>query len=460
MNKIRVRFAPAPSGFMHIGNLRSAIVNYLYAKQENGDFVLRLEDTDQSRTDQLYVNKIYDSLSWAGITPDESSLVGGPYAPYIQSQRAPIYKKYLNLCIEKNLVYRCFATVEELEQIKFEQQKLGLPPRYVRNRFMLTAEQEQLNLDNGKPFVWRFKLPQGKTEFIDKVRGKMNYDLSHFADFPITRENQTFTFIFANFVDDVEMKINYVMRGEEHLSNTVLQSAIYDLLNLEKPSFYHLPLICDKQGKKLSKRDFGFSLEDLIQAGYISEAIVNYLLLIGSSFEEEIFTLEEAAAKKYFEKFESRGSIKYDIDKLMWVNALWLKRLETSVFLEKLKIFISIDLIQKLPFELWEFIKNESKTLKEAILYADIFLTKTIEKKHSILHLDFIKKIIELNRFNYSFLIEELKKYAKDNEIPSKELWRDLRVALTQQEHGMSLKIIVDYLMPEILIDRLKLSIN
>lgn len=447
MFNCRVRFAPSPSGFMHIGNLRSALINYLYSKQERGSFILRIEDTDESRTEDKFLIKIYDYLKWANIFPDESPKVGGKFGPYIQSQRHAIYTNYLNICIEKKLVYRCFATLEELKEIKSSQEKLGLPSRYLRNKFLISAELEAEYLEKKKPFIWRFLIPKGETIFNDKVRGEMRYDLSHFADFPLTRENGTFTFIFANFVDDIEMKISYVMRGEEHLSNTVLQSVLYDILNFKKPEFYHLPLISDQQGKKLSKRDFGFSLEDLVKEGYISEAIINYLLLIGSSFEdkEEIFSFEEAVERKYFNAIISSGSIKYDVNKLLWINSEWIKKINIHLFRLKLREFLvdrlKLDLISD---ELLSEIKEESKTLKNAQEYIDIFLEDPI-LNNEIPFLNIIN-LLDKENITYKYIQDRFKDLSKENNIHLKDLWKSLRLLLTGKEKGMSLIKIINYI--------------
>ncbi len=330
--KIRTRFAPSPSGFMHLGNARTAIINYLCAKENDGDFLLRIEDTDLSRTKKEYEDEIYRVLNWLNLKTDEGPFQGGEFSPYKQSERDDIYKKYLNVLVEKGFAYRCFKTFEELESIKKRQLLQKLPPRYEREKCFLSFEDEQKFLNENKLFVWRFKIPYGKVEINDKVRGKIVYDLSNFSDIPLTRQDGSFTFLFSNVVDDIEMKINYIIRGEEHISNTAIQSSLFEIFSYEKPNYYHMPLLCDLAGKKLSKRDFGFSVKDLYEENILPESVINYLVLIGMSLKDEIFSMQEAIEKKLFLSMSSSGKICYDAKKLMWINKQWIKRISLSDF--------------------------------------------------------------------------------------------------------------------------------
>ena len=199
---VRTRFAPSPSGFLHLGNLRSALFSFLAARESHGVFILRIEDTDTTRTSDEYLNAIYYYLTWMGLLWDEGPHKGGSCGSYKQSERHEIYENYLKKCIDLGCVYRCFKTTEELDMERAKQIACGLPPRYVR---VINDQKEQQYLQEGKPFVWRFALSQGTISITDKVRGKSTFDLSNFADAPITRQDGTFTFLFANFVDDIEM---------------------------------------------------------------------------------------------------------------------------------------------------------------------------------------------------------------------------------------------------------------
>lgn len=323
---VRVRFAPAPTGMMHLGNIRQALINLIFARQHNGSCILRIEDTDQQRMFDPSGTQIRADLAWLGIIFDEGPGIGGAYGPYIQSERTAIYQSHLHSLIQRDLVYRCFCTTEELERQRQRQVLLHQPPRYSRVcRTLSNTESSERAVAH--PFVWRFKLNNEDVTISELVRGPVSFDLSNFADFPLTRQDGSFTFIFANAVDDISMKITHVFRGEDHLSNTASQSMIYRAFDAPLPIFWHTPIICNKDGKKLSKRDFGFSLDDLRTSGFLPEAIINYLACIGSSIEgkSEILTLQELIRQLNFAHHSSSSSIKYDVEKLKWVNHAWIQ---------------------------------------------------------------------------------------------------------------------------------------
>lgn len=317
---VRVRFAPSPTGFMHLGNVRTAVLNYLFAKQKQGTFVLRIEDTDAERNFDVGAQQILADLAWLGLAYDEG--------PFFQSQRADEYQTALQTLIAKEQVYRCFCSSWELEQKRALQIALHLAPRYDRTCAKLTAAELQTKLAQNTPFIWRFRVDQTQqVGFTDLAKGQLNFDLKHFSDFPLTRQDQSFTFIFANLVDDILMQISHVLRGEDHLTNTVNQILLYQAFEKPVPLFWHLPLICNSEGKKLSKRDFGFSLVDLQKAGFLPQAITNYLGILGASFAEEILPLATLAQTANFDQIHSASQIKYDVKKLEWLNHKWIGRL-------------------------------------------------------------------------------------------------------------------------------------
>ncbi|MBI2344681.1 glutamate--tRNA ligase [Candidatus Dependentiae bacterium] len=325
MNRVRTRFAPSPTGIMHIGNVRAALLNYLFAAQNNGIFILRIEDTDQQRNIDQGTQFIIKHLNWLGLMFQEGPNIGGAYAPYFQSQRSDIYKKYLQKLHSKNLAYQCFCTPEELETRKNRQIVMKKPPRYEGTCLKISQAQIAQNIAQGKSFIWRMKIDSNKkVQFKDMARGTLEFDLQHFSDFPLTREDGSFTFIFANCVDDCEMAISHVFRGEEHLSNTVSQTVLYHAFDYPLPTFWHLPILCNQDGKKLSKRDRGFSLEDVQNQGYLPEAICNYLGILGCSFEKEIMSLEEMSKIYRFDNLHGASQIRYDIEKLKWLNHKWI----------------------------------------------------------------------------------------------------------------------------------------
>lgn len=327
---VRVRFAPAPTGMMHLGNIRTALMNFLIAQQKEGTFVLRVEDTDPERNFDPGAVKIMEDLAWLGIIHQEGPEIGGNHGPYFQSERAEKYKEVLQNLINKELVYRCFCTSEELDKKRHRQIALKKPPRYDRSCLKLSQEESTQKAENS-PFIWRMKLDHTKILVIDDLsHGQVKFELKNFSDFPITRQNGTVTFMFANFVDDVAMKISCTIRGEDHLSNTAGQAALYDALGETLPTFWHLPILCNIDGKKLSKRDFGFSLRDLKNSGFLPEAIVNYLAIIGASFKQEIMSVKELITTLDFDTPPTTGQIKYDVEKLRWVNHKWLCQIETE----------------------------------------------------------------------------------------------------------------------------------
>jgi glutamyl-tRNA synthetase len=328
----RLRFAPSPTGMMHIGNVRSALMNFLFAKQKKGTFVLRIEDTDQARNFDPQATHIIEDLTWLGLTYDEGPIVGGPYAPYFQSERANLYDNALNELKQQNLVYPCFCTAEELERRRARQIALKKPPRYDRACLTLSAGEVAAKIAAQTPYILRFNIDQTKrTTIKDLAHGEITFEMKNFSDFPLTRSDGSSTFIFANFVDDLLMKISTVVRGEDHLTNTACQAMLYEAFNAPLPIFWHLPIVCSVEGKKLSKRDFGSSLRDLKDAGFLPEAIVNYLAIIGGgAFKEEIMSLDELAQALNFDHMHSTGHIKYDVEKLKWMNNKWINRLSAD----------------------------------------------------------------------------------------------------------------------------------
>jgi glutamyl-tRNA synthetase len=462
-SQIRSRFAPSPSGIIHIGNLRSALMSFLCAKENNGSFILRIEDTDQTRTQDYFLNIIYTILNIMKIMPDEGPLQGGDCGPYIQSQRKEQYDFYLSLFIKKDLVYRCFKTQEELEIIKNQQIALKLPPRY--NRAILSQEEESLYLIAKKPFVWRFKVPNDRSIIQDKIKGKITYNLMHFADCPITRDDGSYTFLFANFVDDVMMNINYVIRGEEHLSNSAIQSSMYDALNIKKPLFYHLPLICDDKGKKLSKRNFGFNIQDLLEAGYLPEAILNYIAIIGGNFKPEIMSLEDMINNKIFSQTKSSGFITYDSEKLLWINMKWMQKIEIELFIDRIKIYKTYNSSFKTEIpnhkDLINDIKKESKTIKEFFINIDSIMNNQLEIKINNTektYILYIKNILEsINDFfiNYLFIKTKIKEFALIHNIEEKKLYNTLRKILIQKEEGISIGVLIKYINRKTIINNI-----
>ncbi|WP_043913227.1 glutamate--tRNA ligase [Mycoplasma suis] len=335
MRRVRTRFAPSPTGEFHIGGLRTALVNFLYAKQNHGDFVLRIEDTDQTRNQQEQVQKILDYLESLLLIPDESFVCPGLYGPYLQTQKIEIYKKRIQELFEKDKVYRCFCTEEELEKEREEN-----PYLYSGKCKHLSKEEIDEKLANGVPYCYRLKLDQSK-EYVweDYVRGKMTVPASSMGEIILMRSNGLPTYNFAVVVDDYEMKISDIFRGEEHLSNTPYQIALYEAFGWEEfiPNFGHLSLIMSAEtGKKISKRDVNaqkYLVSYFLEKGYHPEALLNYLLLLGwTCGEREFFNLKESISNFSISGLSGSPSI-CDFKKLEWMSFSYLSKMDVFQYL-------------------------------------------------------------------------------------------------------------------------------
>ncbi len=326
---IRVRYAPSPTGFVHIGNLRTALFNYLFAKHNNGKLVLRIEDTDQLRKVEGAVENIIRTLQWVGIEYDEGPYKGGDYAPYFQSERLEIYHEHAKYLIDKKKAYYCFCTEERLNAIKQEQQKQKQPvTKYDKKCLSLTEDEVQKNLQAGVPHVIRLNVIPGMTiKFNDFIRGEVQI-LSDLIDDQVLIKSDGYpTYHLANVVDDYLMKITHIIRGEEWLPSTPKHVLLYEAFGWELPIFAHLPLLLNKDRSKLSKRQGDVAVEDYKSKGYLPDALINFIALLGwnPKDEQEIFSITELIDKFTLEGVHKSGAI-FDIEKLNWINAEYLRK--------------------------------------------------------------------------------------------------------------------------------------
>jgi nondiscriminating glutamyl-tRNA synthetase len=473
---IRVRFAPAPTGMMHLGNIRTALINYLFARQKKGTFVLRIEDTDQNRNYDPQALAIQEDLHWLSLVFDEGPGKDGGYGPYFQSQRTPIYQQKLTYLIEEKKVYRCFCTEDELEKKRERQRALKLPPRYDRTCTKLNESAVAELLNRKMPFVWRFKIDHDATAIIQDIsHGNVRFELQHFSDFPLTRQDESFTFIFANFVDDMTMAISHVFRGEDHLSNTANQAALYMAFNVPLPIFWHMPILCNTEGKKLSKRDFGFSLRDLKNGGYLPEAICNYLGILGGSFDQEIMSLEELVDTINFDNQHAAGQIKYDLEKLRWMNHKWLMRIDSKQLVDRCKPFIqktypqAVDLSDETLSMLIKNIKTDLVTTQDVVTALAFYFNAPALKATDIqacISPSHYQNLAVLIKANLNLLQEpnefvtQVKTAAQKSAIPTKELFWFLRLAFMGSTHGPALHELITMLGKEQATERLEQAIN
>jgi glutamyl-tRNA synthetase len=447
---------------MHLGNIRVALLNYLFAQKNSGTFVVRIEDTDFERNIDPQAKNIVADLNWLGLTYNEGPEVEGPYGPYFQSQRTELYREKLEELRHNNSIYRCFCSTEDLEKKRTRQIALKQPPRYDRSCLKLDETTIQENLAKGIPFVWRFKVAEDKEIMVkDLAHGTITFNLKDFSDFPITRADGSFTFTFANCVDDIAMEISHVIRGEDHIANTANQVALYHSFNVETPTFWHVAIIGNIEGKKLSKRDFGFSLNDLKKAGFLPEAICNYLGIIGGSFEKEILSLEELTQAFDFDNMHATGLIKYDLEKLRWINHKWIEQYDTASLTKLCLPFLiafhpeaaslSLETVQKLVGA----IKTDLITLHDAPQILGFYFKAPTVSTADIANKvpqEKINPIVELIN-KHSSIIEKpdefmtnLKREAKEKNISLKELFGTLRLLLTGSTEGMGIKELIDLL--------------
>lgn len=451
--KVRVRFAPSPTGLMHLGNIRTALLNYLFAQQHKGTFILRIEDTDPQRNFDPGGKQIIQDLNWLNLTFDEGPGKNELYPPYLQSERINLYQEKLEKLKQDGHIYRCFCTFEELEKKRARAIALKIPPRYDQICLKLSTDEINQKIAAGIPFIWRFQIPKEKKVTItDLARGEITFELDHFSDFPLSRSDGTFTFLFANLVDDLMMQMTHVLRGEDHLSNTANQALVTEALGGKSPIFWHLPILCNVEGKKLSKRDFGFSLNDLKTEGFLPEAINNYLAIIGGSYTQEIMSLKELAQAMHFDNIHAAGSIKYDVEKLRWMNHKWISKISDDSLFERVMPYLQAAYPQEIHnadratlMRLITSIKTELVTLNDSVPAVHFFFVEpTINQQMLEEHIpnNAHTKIIEILHENLALLndpdafVKKINEDAQANAIAKKLLFTTIRLVLTGTTKG------------------------
>ena len=332
MKKVRTRFAPSPTGYMHIGNLRTALYAYLVAKKANGDFILRIEDTDQNRLVEGATDIIYDTLKECHLQHDEGPDIGGEYGPYVQSERmaSGIYKKYAMELVEKGAAHICFCKEEDIEEQKMIASARGESFLYRDPCKELTKEEIEARINNGEEYVIRQTIdPNGTTYFDDEVYGRITVNNDTLDEMILLKSDGYPTYNFANVIDDHLMEITDVVRGNEYLSSTPKYNLLYDAFGFEKPRYIHCPPVMKDEHAKLSKRNGDASFQDLVAKGYLPEAILNYIALLGwaPSEDREIYTLEELCQAFDVKRIGTSGAI-FDIEKLKWMNGVYLRNMD------------------------------------------------------------------------------------------------------------------------------------
>jgi nondiscriminating glutamyl-tRNA synthetase len=461
--EVRVRYAPSPTGHLHIGNARTALFNYLFARNLNGKFIIRIEDTDIKRNVEGGEESQLKYLRWLGIDWDESIDVGGPYGPYRQTERIEHYDKYWQQLVDQNLAYKCYCTEEELEQEREEQTARGETPHYAGKHSNLTLEQQVAFEDEGRKPSIRFRVPAGRTyTFDDMVKGTISFEGDGIGDFVIVKKDGIPTYNFAVVIDDELMKISHVLRGEDHISNTPRQLMIYEALGWEPPLFGHMTLIVNEHHKKLSKRD-----ESIIQfisqydeLGYLPEALFNFIVLLGWSpvGEQEIYSREELI-KIFTANRLSKSPAVFDTNKLSHINSHYLKALELPELVDLcIPHLQKAGLIpQKVDAGLQEWLTALVALLRDKLKSAGDIVEHSILFLENDLHLDvealtilaeeyvptilksFLAQVEQVEILEAGAVQVMMKQVQAETGFKGKPLFMSIRVALTGQAHGPDL---------------------
>ncbi len=473
--KTRTRFAPSPTGFMHVGNLRSALFTYLIAKHDNGDFILRIEDTDQKRKVDGAIDFIYDTFKLCGLEINEGPNNPGEFGPYLQSERFDIYKKYALELVERGKAYYCFCTEDRLNTLREKCEKEKVAFLYDGHCKNLTKEEIKENLDNKVPYVIRFAMPkEGTSSYNDLAFGNIKVENSVLEDMILIKSDGFPTYNFANIIDDHLMRITHVTRGVEYLMSTPKYNLVYDAFGWDKPLYVHLPQVNGEDGKKLSKRNGDASFMDLYKDGYLPEGIMNYLILLGwtSADNKEIFTMEELS-KIFDVKRIVKSPAIYDVKKLNWVNAHYMKELNEEKLLEITLPHLkdAYDLNDKSDNWIIELIKlyqNHISYGKEIVKEVELFFKQDIIIAGEELELmnsdEAIKKVIacfknELEN-DKNFTIDSIKECISNVKektgVKGKLLFMPIRIKITGQMHGPELPNTIHLLGKETVLNRLK----
>lgn len=436
---IKVRFAPSPTGYLHIGGARTALINYLFAKKSNGKFVLRIEDTDENRSTIEMTEVILEGLSWLGIEWDEG--------PFFQSQRKNLHKEFANKLLERNCAYRCFCSKEEIEERRKKLENVS-EWKYDRKCRTISLEESKRRAERGEPFVLRCKIPEGKIEWKDFVKGNISFDSSQIEDFVILRSDETPTYNLSVVVDDYTMKITHVIRGEDHISNTPKQIAIYKGLNIEPPFFGHLPLILGKDRKKLSKRHGTTSVLSFKEEGICSLALFNFLASLGTNLDvEKCISKEEIINRFELDKIKKSASV-FDYEKLLFLNGKLISEMNLSELKKEMKLFI-----KDLPFpedRAITVMRTRSKTLvdlsnslkpfvEEDLNYDEKAISKVDLNLNSDYFSEFILELEKVDEWKQNKIEEVLREFAERKGIKAKELIHPSRLFLLGKSESPSI---------------------
>lgn len=470
--KTRTRFAPSPTGFMHIGNLRTAIFEYLVAKHDNGDFILRVEDTDQNRKVDGAIDFIYNTLKLCNININEGPNNEGKFGPYMQSERLELYKHYAEELVKMGKAYYCFCTESDLEAMREVANKRKVPFMYDGRCSHLTKDEIDEKIKNGEKYVIRQKMPKyGYSIVHDVVYGDVKVENKVLEDQILLKSDGYPTYNFANVIDDHLMNITHVIRGNEYLSQTPKYNLLYEAFGWDAPTYIHVPMVLGEDGNKLSKRNGDASFMDLYNEGYLPPAIVNYLVLLGWSPEDnqEVYTMDEL-----IEKFDanriSKSPSSYDIKKLRWFNQKYIKNLSDEEYLKFVRPFLTYDVSNKSK----EWVDKLLLIYKEHISYGkeinevvSIFFNDELnisKENKEFLESDenipivlkaYYEEINNINEWNVENIAEVINKVKEKTGLKGKLLYMPVRIKISGVEHGPELPDEIYLIGKEKVLDRL-----
>jgi nondiscriminating glutamyl-tRNA synthetase len=474
---IRVRYAPSPTGHLHIGGARTALFNFLFAKKLGGTYVLRIENTDQKRNVEEATEKFLENFKWLGLNWDEGPEKGGNHSPYTCMERLDIYQKYVNQLLSEEKAYICYCTEEELDVERQSQKNQGLNPKYSGKCKHISQSQKDQYISEGRQGVIRFKVSNDASiVFEDLIRGHMSFDVNDIGDFVIVKSDGIPVYNFAVTIDDYLMEISHVIRGEEHLSNTPRQILIYQSFGWKLPEFAHVSLILNENGKKLSKRDESIVqfIEQYREMGYLPEAINNFLVLLGWSppvGQQEIMSLEDMINSFSLQRINKSGAI-FDINKLAWLNGQYIKKSDIKYitdlsipFLKKAG-YINEDYDYEWITKLVSLFKEQLTSLSQLTeLSKDFFINQVVysdeskeflqgEYAKSVLQ-SFNDKLVVLETWNAENILSIIKEVQKDTGYKGKQLMGTIRAATTGQMHGPELPYTLNLLGKEKILKRI-----
>jgi len=462
---IRTRFAPSPTGYLHVGGLRTALYNYLYAKKHQGAFILRIEDTDQRRKIEGAVENLISALKWAGVCHDEGPDVGGEFGPYIQSQRLSVYREHINQLIEAGHAYHCFCSADRLKSLREQQIAENQNPRYDNLCRKLSKDEAEQRIAAGESSVVRMKVPtSGFIEIYDLVRGKVSFACDLLEDQILLKSDGFPTYHLANVVDDHYMQISHVIRGEEWLPSTPKHKLLYEYFGWKLPQFAHLPLLLNADRSKLSKRQGDVAVEDYLRKGYLPEALINFLALLGwnPGTNREIFSLEELTRAFSLKRINKAGAI-FNPEKLQWMNGQYIRALKPENLLKLAGPYLPDDeACQEWPKdklrEILLLLQPYLTTLsdipeKGSFFFNDPVLSENPELQDLIRTPEFHavltslkNKVVRVEIMDSAAFHSMVKTVQQETGVTGKQLWTIIRVAIIGREHGPDISKIAEIL--------------